>query len=91
MEVRTSHVSQQRSHVNHQFVTTFESIFARPFQMWEKGTCRGYADEALHREFLAKQQGVHAKTPKELRREGARRQKSEPHYDGLSNPSGARW
>jgi hypothetical protein len=66
-------------------------IFARPGRMWAKGKCRGYKSEKLYARYVEQQARFHAKTPKDLRREGARRRKAEPHYDGIVNPGGARW
>ena len=66
-------------------------LFTHPAQMWARGTCRAYMDEQLHAGYLARQTQFQAKTPKELRRERARKRQSEPHYNGLLNPGGGRW
>jgi hypothetical protein len=67
------------------------AVFSNPFEMWQKGKCRGYGDEALLAEHVAAQAAVDAKQAKAARRETARRRKTEPHHDGLANPGGARW
>jgi len=65
-------------------------VFPNPKAEWDKGKCKGFMNEELHAEYLKQQSEFHAKTPKEIRQEVAKRRKSEPHYDGISNPGGSR-
>ena len=65
-------------------------VFNHPARMWAKGNCRGYMNGQLYADYAERQAEFHAKTPKELRRENALIHQSEPHYNGISNPGGAR-
>ena len=66
-------------------------MFTSPARMWARKKCWGHMNRQLYDEYVERQAEFHAKTPKELRRENARMHKSEPHYNGVSNPGGARW
>lgn len=66
-------------------------VFDYPREQWSKKTCEGYMNEELHAQYLEEQAQSHNDTPKELRREKAAERKSEPHWDGISNPGGSRW
>ena len=66
-------------------------VFQDPKEQWDRGKCKGFMNEELHAEYLQKQSEFHAKTPKEIRQEKSRRNKTEPHHDGQPNPGGKRW
>lgn len=57
-------------------------VFENPAEMWTKGTCPGYQNEELLAQYMEATEH-HVKTPKELRQERAKLQKTEPHWQGL--------
>jgi hypothetical protein len=66
-------------------------VFLHPKEMWDRGRCKGFMNDELYADYLEKQEQFHAKTPRELRQEQSKRNKAEPHHDGLPNPGAARW
>ena len=62
------------------------AIYEDPHEEWKKGSCSGYKNEQLIREYQDEQEKHPAKTSKLKRVEHAVQMKSEPHYQGTVNP-----
>lgn len=58
------------------------AAFPDPHKQWDSRKCKGYANEALHQEYLDEQASHPADPEREERRRRAKRAKTEPHYDG---------
>jgi len=57
-------------------------VFDSPRDMWAKGKCPGYMNEKLLRQYEASRAEPHPKTPKEIRQEGFKQRRTQPHWNG---------
>ena len=66
-------------------------VFENPGEMWAKGKCSGYKNQALVDAFNDEAAENTSDAAREARRQRAESMKSEPHHDGIVNPGGSRW